>query len=363
MNIITYNNSSNMKYYTPTGTNTFGKIKDKIMGIETSIDNKAANYFPLYTNINSLYYKANMKLDSLLSNEIYVKNNSDDEYIIFNNKDNFYYTINNLSNEEMDLNLENQISFYNDIKDKYHNLNVYVYLPLNYELLQMCSNSLNEYVGIFTSKLNNEIKVSKLETYTNEEFLKYYYRTDHHYNAHGALKAYEDILPMMGIDSTNSFVIKTIKTPYYGSRAKSALNDCVSDNLEVIESNISVRLKDENDKIKPMVIKDTSDKYYDYYIGYFNGQFDEITYKYNDNTGRNLLIIGDSMAWQIDYLLASKFDETHVINMRFGKWKNNNLYLNEYINENNITDLLFLEEAESQMFDVYNHNLKERVVR
>ena len=72
--IINFNVSDNWKYYTPTGTNIFGKVKDKIMSLETSIDNRATNYFPFFTGINSSYYKVNMKLDSLLSEEIYVKN-------------------------------------------------------------------------------------------------------------------------------------------------------------------------------------------------------------------------------------------------------------------------------------------------
>ena len=360
---INFNTSDNWKYYTPTGTNIFGKVKDKIMSLETSIDNRATNYFPFFTNINSAYYKLNMKLDSLLSDEIYVKNNTDNEYIIYNEKEDFYYLINNLSKQEMDKRVKSQAEFYNDIKTKYPDLNMYVYLPLRYELTQMCSNSINGYVDAFEFELNDEIKVSKLETLSNDEYLNYFYRTDHHYNANGALKAYEDIMTMMEMDPTNEYEIKTIKTPYYGSMAKSSLNDSVSDELQAIETDIEVSLKDPIDGFKPMTIKDTKNKFYDYYIGYFNGQFDEVTYKYNDYTGRNLLIIGDSISWQIDYLIASKFDETHIINMRFGKWKNNNLNLSEYIQENNITDLLFLEEAESQIFDVYNHNLKERVVR
>lgn len=361
--VINFNVSDNWKYYTPTGTNIFGKVKDKIMSLETSIDNRATNYFPFFTGINSSYYKVNMKLDSLLSDEIYVKNNTDNEYIIYNKKDNFYYLINNLSKNEMNSRVKAQAKFYNDINEKYPNINMYVYLPLRYELTQMCTNTLNGYVDAFTSELNDSINVSKLEALSTKEYLNYFYKTDHHYNANGALRAYEDILNMMGIDSTNDFEIKTIKKPYYGSMAKSALNDSISDELQAIDTNIEMSLKEPNEAIKPMVIKDTKNKFYDYYIGYFNGQFDEVTYKYDNYTGRNLLIIGDSISWQIDYLIASKFDETHVINMRFGKWKNNNLKLKEYIEENNITDILFLEEAESQIFDVYNHNLKERVVR
>ena len=39
------------------------------------------------------------------------------------------------------------------------------------------------------------------------------------------------------------------------------------------------------------------------------------------------------------------------------------LYLKEYLAEHNITDILFLQEAEQQMFDLYNHNISDTVVR
>ena len=78
---------------------------------------------------------------------------------------------------------------------------------------------------------------------------------------------------------------------------------------------------------------------------------------------RNLLIISDSLSWQVDYILAENFENTYVINLRYGKWKTDKLYLKEYLAEHNITDILFLQEAEQQMFDLYNHNISDTVVR
>ena len=75
----------------------------------------------------------------------------------------------------------------------------------------------------------------------------------------------------------------------------------------------------------------------------------------------NLLIMSDSFAWSIDYLIASSFNNTHVINLRYDEFKNNSFNLTKYIKDNHITKVLFLYESGSTMFDQYNYNFTGRV--
>ena len=112
-----------------------------------------------------------------------------------------------------------------------------------------------------------------------------------------------------------------------------------------------------------MKIEENSNPFYDYFVVYYNGQYDEIIYENNSNYNRNLLIICDSLAWQIDYLLANNFDKTYVVNMKYGKWTKNDLDLSSYIKDNNITHILFLRETKNITFDGDNFKLDERVVR
>ena len=46
-------------------------IYDKIMSLEAGIENRVNNYFPLYNNINDLFYTSIMNIDSLYLNDIY----------------------------------------------------------------------------------------------------------------------------------------------------------------------------------------------------------------------------------------------------------------------------------------------------
>lgn len=357
---ISFNSSDNWKTYEKSGN----LIKDKVMALETAIDNRTTNYFPLYEKITSGFYNFNIKLDSLFSSKVYIKSNSDGENLFYDNQNNFYFLLNNLSSEQLNNRLKNQISFYNDINTKYSDINLYIYLPLRYEVTNLSDiHNLNNYVVTFKNSLNKNIKVSSLDSLDLSQYLTYFYKTDHHYNSVGALKAYNDIVTMMDINNIKTIPFKCIYTPYYGSLAKTSLNKNVSDNLLDLDYQNDVEFNQNDDKFKTRKIVKKTNPFYDYYISYYNGQYDEIKYKSDVKNNKNLLIISDSLSWQIDYIIAENFENTYVINLRYGKWKNQKLYLQEYLSEHNITDILFLQEAEQQMFDLYNHNISDRVVR
>lgn len=352
--------SDNWKTYEKSGN----RIKDLVMNLETAIDNRTVNYFPFYNDVTSAFYNFNIKMDSLFSDKVYVKANYDGENLFYDKENNFYFLLNNLSSEELNSRIKTQISFYNDISDKYPNVNLYVYLPLRYEVTNFSNlHNLNNYVNKFKNGLNKNIHVSMLESINVDEYLTYFYKTDHHYNSVGALKAYNDIVKMMNINNTKELSIVNVQSPYYGSLARTALNKNVSDNLMDFDYQNDVKSNNLDSKFKPRTIVKKANPFYDYYISYYNGQYDEVIYSSDVQNNRNLLIISDSLSWQVDYILAENFENTHVINLRYGKWKTDKLYLKEYLAEHNITDILFLQEAEQQMFDLYNHNISDTVVR
>ena len=337
------------------------KIYDKIMSLESNIENRYNNYFPFYNKINSMYYNSIINIDGLYLNDIYLKDNSDFEHLFYEKENNLYYLTNHYSNNELEERLNNLVYFYNDIKNKYPNVDLMVYLPLRYsETKSKNVLNINEKINDFTSKLDKNIKYSVFDT---DNYLKYFYRTDHHYNSYGAELVYLDILNKFNLNNNLNISHKTVYKNYYGSMAKSILSTKIVDNLSSmnISNNLKVNINDT--KFKPLKIEERNNTFHDYYVQYFDGQYDEIIYENNNNFNRNLLIISDSLIWQIDYLLANNFDKTYVVNMKYGKWKDNNLYLDNYIKNNNITHILFLREAKNIIFDADNFKLDKRVVR
>ena len=294
LRIISFDKTDNWQVVEKTND----KILDKINSLKIGLENRVNNYFPFYTNINNLYYNSIINVDSLYLKDIYLKNNRDDEKVFYNVDDKFYFIVNNYSEQELDSRLEEQIKFYKQLSNKYSNTNFYVYLPLRYELNTMRNiKNLNSKVSYFMNKINSDnLKTDKLETTTNEEYFKYFYKTDHHYNSYGALKAYNDILNLFNKTDNTSYNHKTIIDKYYGSAAKSLLSDTIYDSLNVIDSSNELKTNITDNKFKPLNIEQKSNKFYDYYVGYFDGQYDEIIYDndYGSNND-NLLIISDSL--------------------------------------------------------------------
>mgnify|MGYP003571257694 CR=1 FL=1 len=339
------------------------KIYDKIMSLESFIENRYENYFPFYNKINSVYYNSIINIDSLYLDDIYLKENTDQDRVFYDKDNNFYYLVNKYSKDELNNRMNTEVGFYNSLASKYSNINFAIYLPLRYEMTSAKNvNGYHDMVVEFEEKLDDNIQVTDLDSKTTEEYLKYFYKTDHHFNSYGAYISYNDILDMYGISSNLEFKIKEVINPYYGSMAKSLLSTKVSDTLIALDYPNNLKVKVDGEDFKPLEVDKKANPFYDYYVKYFNGQYDEVIYQSELHTGNNLLIISDSFAWQIDYLLASHFDNTYVINMRYGKWKNNNLDFDKYIKENNITHVLVLMETKNIIFDIDNFKINERVV-
>ena len=339
-------------------------INDKILSVKANIENRYNNYFPFYNKINDLYFNSIINVDSLYLDNVYLKDNNDLDHLFYNKSNDYFYLTNRYSSQELDNRLEEQASFYNDINNKYPDIKLALYVPLRYEYTKVGNiNNNHDRVLKFTNKLNTSIKYKLFDSDTLEDYLKYYYRTDHHYNSYGAEKAYLEILEMYDIDNKLDIKHNMIKDKYHGSMAKSTLLQRTSDELSVMDIPNTLRVNINDEDFKPLEIPDKSNPFYDYYVKYFNGCYDEVIYESDNNYGRNLLIIGDSMAWQLDYLLAYNFDTTIIVNTKYGKWLKNDLILSEYIKEHNITHILFLREAKNLIFDVDNFHVDKKVVR
>ena len=224
-------------------------------------------------------------------------------------------------------------------------------------------NDNNDKINTFISKLNKTIKVKTFDSDTVESYLSNYYKTDHHYNSYGAEKAYMDIMEMYELDNNLEIEHETIRTPYYGSMAKSTLLKKLKDDLTAMKVSNELKVSGTDENFKPLELEDRSNPFYDYYVKYFNGAYGEVIYENDTNYNRNLLIIGDSMSWQVDYLLAKNFDKTIVVNTKYAPWTNKDLILKDYIEEHNITHILFLREAKNLVFDGDNFHVDKKVVR
>lgn len=364
--VVTKTSNDNQVAFEPVAEkNIVDKLSNKVNAIKTRLENEITNSFPFYNSLNGLYQNFNYYMNSFLYKEVPLKTNSDSEYIFYNKENDFYYLENQYSKDELDKRLDMQVAMFNKLANL--DIDMYLYFPTRYELTKLKDNNLSSYVDSFKDKLSSKIKVANMDITSLEQYKNYFYKTDHHWNMNGALAGYYDIMDILGKTPVDNLeVVNKRERKFYGSMAKSVLNnktyDYILDIDKKLDYDVLVNGKQASEVFKPRQIRlDRDYLYYDYYVQYFNGQYGEICYDYHKDKEENLLILSDSYAWQIDYLIASSFNKTYVVNLRYDKWKKEDLNLEEYMKERNIKKVLFLYEGGSMMFDQYNYNLEGRI--
>lgn len=350
-------------------------ITNKIERLKTGIDNRATNYFPFYSQINYLFSDVNYNVNKMLLYRdmefIPMGVNSDSEYI-FKNKDNSNFVLKSqYSDSELDLRYHEMVSLYNSLV--MDGVELYIYLPSRYEFTDLSSSSISvremkDYVSSFVQDLDSSIQVNELDVDSYDTYLDYFYHTDHHWNSYGAYQGYLDIMDMFGYEARDAEIIPVSDIVYRGSIAKSAVARGDSDvfydiSMDIPEYSVLVNDKEAPVKFKPREVELKDSLFYDYYVAYYNGMYGKVMYDFDNDKKENLLIIGDSYSWQIDYLIASHFNRTYTINIRYDEYASGVFDYEEFIQENDIDKVLFLFETQSTLFDQYDYGMVEKIRR
>jgi len=349
----------NKKIIKPTINNTYtiiddNNIESKFLNLKNNINTKLSNYLFLFSEINQLVNNLNHH------NFLYQKNipygeNSGQEFIF--KLDDFYILQTNKNNEYIDKNIKKNTLFYNNLSQF---TNLYIYLPSRYEFYDFNKvynfKNMNEYLKYFKSNLNEFIKVKELNIKNEEEYKKLFYKTDHHWNAFGALIGYFDICEMFGLKPLDLKASST-DLKYIGSIGKKVMDQKTNDYFSYIVSDLKYEVKVENDLYKPLVLQTNKGIYYDHYVGFYNGLYNEVIIDYKQEDLDNLLIIGDSYAWSIDYIIASHFNKTYILNPKYLE----NINIKEYLEKNNISKTLILMETQTTLYDNYDYQFIEKL--
>lgn len=368
LDIVTIVNSSN-KEPTYKESGFLSSISNFVEKAKTSVDNKVINYFPFYSSMN----KMDKDIDSTFNQFIYNKGlnqkyypmgkNSDGEYIYRNNE--HYILQNNLSTKELDDRIKEQITFLNSLDIGEIN----IFIPYRFEYTNIDNSvyirDMSKYIKTFKKGVNKNIHIKEFMVNNKDDYLHYFYKTDHHYNMYGAYESYKIIMDMLG-EKPKDAQIKKEDVTYYGSLARSTYSKDIKDNFYTLDvklgkHDILVNGK-ENSKYKPKKILTNRSSFYDYYVNYFNGLFGRVEYNFHNDSKDNLLILEDSYGWQIDEVIASHYNKTYIIDIRHDEYENGKFYIKDFIKENNIKKVLFIYEAGSIFFDQYDYGLKDKVV-
>lgn len=193
--------------------------------------------------------------------------------------------------------------------------------------------------------------ISWLDIDTFEKRMERCFKTDHHWNALGVYQGYCEIIDMMkkavpdiGDTLPLKGLIEFPNVEYRGSGAGRTDTPIYYDNFAVMD--IDLPKQHPTERVTSKLKEYESGKYdtgrvKDIYISHYENFYNRpeiITYPEN-NTGRRLLILGDSYVYWISWLIGAHFDKTFVHYTLDEKPMN----YNKFIRDNGITDVLLLQ--------------------
>jgi hypothetical protein len=195
--------------------------------------------------------------------------------------------------------------------------------------------------------------------HSSEEFFKYYYRTDNHWNIYGAARTYNEVASELGIEKfyvRNARVISNAS--FSGAWARLGL-DPVSEQIVVEGNDYSEMVVHENDGLTysgtiedrmKKVISRCWGNYSDFYVEFYGvKRIDRI-----DGLGTgSALMVSDSFGGSFQYLLANSYD-TVTTSWDLHGDNQGDESLSELLESSNATDVFFVANAESY------RTLKER---
>lgn len=268
--------------------------------------------------------------------------------------------------------VQSQVKEINRIASSNTDVNVYVYVCSRFQDGEFFSQyvpgaqSLKPFVDEFFESLDSRIKYDKLKVDTLEESIQKLFLTDHHWNAYGMYEAYHDIISMMSADSPEIGEPRPLgeqhiinNAVYYGTNARTTNYYNYHDIFYFYDYNLPEH-----------EIQTTQDyRGFEHNMGqYLNGNhgtsrdadhyvnfYPYASYlKYpGNNTGRRLLLLGDSYSRGISELLSSNFDEAYIFDYRriheIGDY-------NKFIEQHGITDVLFMQYSLRGVFDGQDDN-------
>jgi len=195
-----------------------------------------------------------------------------------------------------------------------------------------------------------------------EEYKKYFYQTDHHWNYNGSYTGYTQIMRMMEGNSVmllKPLSIYIYNVIYNGSLSRDNLLKCSTEKFTVFNFAVPEYETWINDKKatygqRSRYVSSTecpNHTYSNHYGLYYGDDYGKVVYKFNNPNAENILILATSFSNAINELIASHYNETHILDYRhypqiYGK----QIDIQSYMENNHLSKLLIIGDLPSLGF-------------
>lgn len=271
-----------------------------------------------------------------------------------------------LISSDYDRQISMRIDNYNDIQANNPDLSMYLYKVTNardthwFDEANYVECSGDYYRQWLIDNLDERITYQEMEFESWEEYQEKNYKTDHHWNVYGAYQGYVDIVDMVAKDYPQIGQAKEPKDSYcstakfYGSLVKRSnfnLDENIYDTIcdfdyDLPEYDVYVNGQQVEEHGARSQYKNNEyslEKGANHYRDFFGADSAEVVYDFDNNTGVNAIVISDSYSNAIKPVLASHFDKTVYIDLRYYLYEYGDFFnMKKCIEENDIDVVIYM---------------------
>lgn len=173
-----------------------------------------------------------------------------------------------------------------------------------------------------------------------------YYRTDHHWTAHGAYTAYVTYCTAKGITPGN-FYLETVSDEFYGTIYSKTLDaDTKPDTVQAVLDLPELEVIYDGDKVSHTIYDHSKLSEKDKYAFFFGGNYGTVEINTNVENGKRLLIVKDSFANAMVPYLLGHYQQIVMVDLRYYGGS-----VSELAENYGSTEILFLYEMTNLLAD------------
>jgi hypothetical protein len=224
-----------------------------------------------------------------------------------------------------------QAESFNRVLSAFPNVETYVYLATSSRSMDF--DRLDAVPPLYELIRENypNSKTDLLPIHSIEDYCRYYYKTDHHWNYLGSYTGYQQIIRMMlGADEP---LMKPVETVTFSVNFNGSLNKLISrDNsdepftvyrFDFPEMTVRINGKRKNSYGKQDAYFDGKyskrDKLVNHYGEFYGGDQGIVQFTTGDETKENILVFAGSFSNAVDMLIASHFNNSYFVDLRHYK--------------------------------------------
>ena len=273
--------------------------------------------------------------------------------------------------------------FFKNLKDSNPDVNLYVYACNVYDTSKLPDTSnlgikgRYKYLETFGNALaESGIGYDSLKYENMDEYKNYFFKTDHHWSINGAYQGYKDVINMMSAKTPEigaprggePFKVEGVK--FRGSIARISSFEKLTDEMWDVKVDLppynftiagNPEYADYSKKEEYLAGQIENATFNNSYAEYFHTDTGNAEYDFGENTGRNLLVFVDYFSNCIDPYIASHYDRTYIVDLRYDEYANGTFDYNKFIEEHNIDDVLFMMYSDTLVFDNNPGNYKTKI--